>query len=99
MWLDALRESGQATWIAQQRAWVARPEDVVTALARDGFEEYKREIARSRRDRAAFGGVWQGLNQRTGAVASAVWINRPDAPRALVFLEIDGEPLVGGDDG
>jgi len=99
VWLDALRASGQATWVARQRGWVARPDDVVAALARDGFEEYKREIARSGRDRQAFGGVWQGLNQGSGAVASAVWVNDPGASRVLVFLEIDGEPLVGELDG
>ena len=38
-------------------------------------------------------GIWQGLNLRTGAVASAIWVNRSDPNRAVVFLHIDGEPV------
>jgi len=40
--------------------------------------------------------VWQGLNSRTGAVASAIWVNRPEAEQALVFIDIDGEPVREG---
>jgi len=29
------------TWAAEKRGWVAASEDIVTALARDGFEECK----------------------------------------------------------
>ena len=62
------------------------------------------------RDREATGGVWQGLNASTGAVASAVWV-RPEASSdgraahgletaapdrgALVFIDIDGERVTG----
>ena len=99
MWMDELRENGKAAWIERECAWMAQPEDIVTALAREGFEECKREVARSRRDRDPLGGVWQGLNRRTGSLASAVWVNRVNARRALMFLEIDGEPLMGGHDG
>ena len=39
------------------------------------------------------GGLWQGLNQRTGVVASAVWINGAGPRHSIVFVDIDGEPL------
>ena len=37
--------------------------------------------------------MWQGLNLRTGAGASVIWVNRDDPRRAVVFLHIDGEPV------
>jgi hypothetical protein len=36
--------------------------------------------------------MWQGINT-AGAVASAVWVHRPDAPSPIVYIDIDGEPL------
>jgi len=90
--LTELRENGTMRWFGEQRAWVAELDDVVSALAHDGFEEYKREIARCGHDRAPAGGVWQGLNSKTGAVASAIWV-RAETP--LVFLDIDGETVRG----
>jgi len=68
--------------------WLAEPDEVVDALARDGFQECKREVARDPSSRALSGGVWQGLNVETGAVASAVWVRGAD--QSLVFIEIDG---------
>ena len=73
--------------------WIAEPDEVVEALARDGFEECKREVARNPADHRQAGGVWQGLNAHTGAVASTVWVNSPD--HSLVFIEINGHPLAG----
>jgi len=43
--LTELRENGTMQWSGEQRAWVAEPDAVVSALAHDGFEEYKREDA------------------------------------------------------
>ena len=60
--LSELRVNGTMQWSGEQRAWVAEPDAVVSALAHDGFEEYKREIVRCGRDRMPAGGVWQGLN-------------------------------------
>jgi hypothetical protein len=40
--------------------------------------------------------VWQGINPRTAAVASVIWVNRLRWPRAMVFITVDGESL-GGD--
>ena len=91
--LTELREQGRMTWIEPEHGWVGEPEAVLTALARAGFAEHKREVARSRRDRAATGGVWEGLNPRTGSVASAVWVNRTEPAGAVVFIDIDGELL------
>lgn len=92
--LDDLKRDGRMRWLADERAWVAHPDDVVDALAGDGYEEYKREIARS--GRAARGGVWQGINTSTGSVASAIWVRRPSADEAIVFIDIDGRPLTEG---
>jgi len=94
--LSELREQGRMTWMEEEHGWVAAPEDVVKALSNDGFEECKREMTTSRRDRRPAGGVWQGLNTRTGSVASAIWVNRPTWPQAIVFIAIDGDSLKGG---
>jgi hypothetical protein len=48
--LDALREQGRMTWLETQRAWFAAPDEVVVALASDGFRECKRELTTGRRD-------------------------------------------------
>lgn len=90
--LNDLREHGKLVWAGHEHGWIADPNEVVTALSRDGFQECKHEIARTVRERRVTGGVWQGLNTKTGAVASAVWVERSQ-PGAIVFLEIDGEPL------
>jgi hypothetical protein len=90
--IEELRANGRMTWIEDQRAWVAQPDEIVSALTDFGFHEYKREEARSRRDRQPAGGMWQGINT-AGAVASAVWVNRPGSDATIVYIDIDGEPL------
>lgn len=92
--LDELREAGRIRWSSSAQAWTAEPDEVMAALVREGFEEYKREVARSRRDRQPTGGLWQGLDSRTGSVASAVWFTSPTQPTSRVFIEIDGEPVI-----
>ena len=94
--LNELREQGRMTWIEPEHGWVAAPEEIVNALSTDGFEECKREGTTSRRDLRPAGGVWQGVNTRTGSVASAIWVNRPAGHPAIMFIDIDGEPLKGG---
>ena len=89
--LDELKRDGRLKWVGSERAWLAQPDEVVDALAHDGFAEYKREIARS--GQQAAGGMWQGINTRTGSVASAIWVQRPPDPDALVFIAIDGHPV------
>jgi len=99
MGFNALREQNRMTWIEREHGWAATPEDVVTVLSNEGFEECKREQTTSRRNRRPAGGVWQGVDPRTGSVASAVWVNRPVWPHDIVFIEVDGESLAAGEDG
>jgi hypothetical protein len=94
--LKELEEQGKLRWRGEEHGWVARPEEIVDAPCRDGFEEYKCEITQGRRDRGPTGGMWQGLNLHTGAVASAIWVHPAAWPDALVFIDIDGERLQGG---
>ena len=93
--LNELRKQGRMTWIEEEHGWVAAPEEIVGALSNDGFKECKRETTTSRRDLRPAGGVWQGVHTGTGSVASVVWVNRPSRPRAIVFIEIDGESFWG----
>lgn len=96
---NALRGRSRITWIEREHGWAATPEDIVTVLSNEGFEECKRELTTSRRNRRPAGGLWQGVNRRTGSVASAIWVNRPAWPHDIVFIEVDGESLAGGEDG
>jgi hypothetical protein len=93
--LDELRGHGRMTWMEAEQGWVAAPDEVVNALSSDGFEECKREVTTGRRGSRPAGGVWQGINKRTGAVASARWVNRRPGPQALVFITMDGQSLKG----
>ncbi len=93
--INDLRQHGRMRWLGHERGWVASPDEVVNALADEGYQEYKREEARTVRHRPSIGGVWQGLNERTGSVASAIWVNRAPTDETLVFIEIDGQPLRG----
>ena len=89
--LVELHDQGRMTWNEGERGWVAVPDEVVTAFARGGFQECKRATTTSRRDLQPAGGVWQGVNQVTGSVASAIWVTRVTPGAALMFIEIDGE--------
>jgi hypothetical protein len=91
--LDELRADGRMHWLDGAQAWRAEPDEVMRALAAQGFEECKREIARIPRG-AITGGVWQGLNPHTGAVAATIWFHTPTPP-PTIFITIDGHPLQG----
>lgn len=93
--LDDLRAVGKIRWDASEHGWVAEPDDVVSALAHAGFHEYKREVARPRRGSDPSGGIWQGLDSRSGAVASAIWVKPADVDTVVVFVDIDGHQLTG----
>jgi hypothetical protein len=82
--LNELREQGRMTWIEEEHGWIAAPAEVMKALSNDGFEECKREMTTSRRDWQPPGGVWQGVDTRTGSVASAIWVNRPPWQQAIM---------------
>ena len=82
---NALREQRGMTWIEPEHGWVAAPEAILKALSNEGFEECKHELTTSRRDRQPAGGLWQGVNTRTGSVASAIWVTRPAWQHVVVF--------------
>jgi hypothetical protein len=86
-----MKRDGRLRYAARERAWIAQPDEVVDALAQQGYSEYKREVARNGRN--ANGGMWQGIDARTGSVASAIWVNRPTDTGVLVFIDIDGQPF------
>ena len=91
--MNALRElerEGRIAWAPGAGGWRARPDDIVDALAREGFAEFKADAARSHRDRTPTGGIWQGLDARTGAVASAIWVQAASEEQAVVFVDVDG---------
>ena len=92
--LDQLRALGRMVWLGHARRWVAEPEEVMGALSHDGFQEVQYETARLAR-RPPAGGVWQGLNPRTGAVASGIWVARAQSERPLMFIDIDGTAITG----
>ena len=94
--LTELRRQGRMTWMEPEHGWVAAPEEILTALAKDGFAECKRALTTSRSDSRPAGGVWQGVDTRTATVASAIWVNRPGWQQAIVFIDIDGQSFVDG---
>src|SRR5438034_9404641 len=87
--LNQLRETGRMRWMSLAQAWIAEADEVVGALARDGFEECKYAETRDPHWHAR-GGEGQGLNRHTGADASAVWVVR-DARVHQVLSHIAGE--------
>jgi hypothetical protein len=89
---DLLSE-GRIAWAAEVRGWIGHPGDIVDALAREGFAEFKADAARGRRGGPPSGGIWQGLDARTGAVASAVWVRPPGGGHAVVYVDVDGTPI------
>jgi hypothetical protein len=94
--LNELRQYGRMHWIDGAQAWRAEPDDVMNALAACGFEECKREVARMPGGPIA-GGVWQGVDPRTGAVASTIWSRESPTQAPIIFIHINGHPLKGTD--
>jgi hypothetical protein len=75
------------------RTQSGNPEDIVEALISSGFHAYKQEVARTAQHHAA-GGMWLGLDEHTGAVASVIWVTQDgDGKPPLVFVEVDGRRL------
>jgi len=93
--LGELERNGTIRWRAENHAWVADPARVVQALTDEGFAEYRREIATSGRAHVTSGGMWQGLDPRTGVVATVIWVAQATAPESHVFIEIDGRSVEG----
>ncbi len=69
------------------------PEEILAALAIDGFRECTRKLTASPGDGGPAGGAWHGVNPRMKSVASVNWMIRPAAAPAMVFIEIDGQPI------
>lgn len=90
-----LERNGTIRWRAEHQAWVADPECVVQTLTDEGFAEYRREIATSGRAHVTSGGMWQGLDPRTGVVATVIWAAHTTGPGSHVFIEIDGRAVEG----
>ena len=44
--IKVLRKQGRIAWAEGHRGWVPAPEDVVSALTNDGFEEYLEALGR-----------------------------------------------------
>src|SRR5262245_19039569 len=89
--LDGLRANGRIVWDCHRRGWLGDPDAIGSALSTDGFHEYEQELARGGRDRRVTGGLWEGLHDADGSVASAVWIRHPEQTDALVFVTLNGE--------
>ncbi len=94
---DELRRDGAMSWHAEEHAWVGDPDGIMRALRGDGFEEYKCEVATGLPTHARTGGIWQGLDPRTGTVATIIWVVVGAAGEAHVFVEIDGRRIEGSE--
>jgi len=94
--IHELQQDSRMTWRGDARGWLVQADEIVDTLSRHGYQEYKCEVVRSRRDRKPAGGMWQGLNSETGSVASVVWVSNGSADHVTAFIDIDGQPLVGG---
>lgn len=93
--LRDLSAAHEAIWVDRLHGWLASPEHIAEAFSSAGFQEYRREVVRSRRDCRPLGGLWQGLDGSTGSVASLIWVNTLGARHAIVFVDIDGRLLEG----
>ncbi len=89
--LDELRRSPRFTWAPTERMWIGDAGEAVQALSRHRFEESTHDIVRCGADGDVLGGLWQGLNPRTGDVASVVWIRYGAV--ALLVVDVNGMRL------
>ena len=89
--LKDLYKQGRMTWTEQGKGWIGRPEEVLGALATDGFHEFRREMAASPKGRRVTEDAWDGVNLQTRSVASVTWTTRPSPGPPVVFIEIDGD--------
>jgi hypothetical protein len=94
---NELRQQRRMAWMVPQRGWVAVPEEVVDAFSTEGFEECARKPTASRLHQPPADSLWQGVHPRVGSAASVSWVNRPARHYTLVFIEVDGESLTGGE--
>ena len=93
--LNDLYEQGRITWTERERGWVGMPEEILAALAKDGFQEGTRKVTASPVGDEPAGGTWRGINPRMRSMAAVVWMIRPAAAMATVFIEIDRQSITG----
>jgi hypothetical protein len=91
--LNDLYQEGRMTWTEEGKGWIARPEEVLGALATDGFCECLRTRVASPAGRRPTGGAWDGVNPHTRSVASVTWTVRQAPEPPMVLIEIDGESI------
>jgi hypothetical protein len=91
--LSDLYRRGRMRWAEQGKGWIGRPDEVLDALATDGFHECHRERAASASGRQAAEGAWDGVNPHTRSVASVMWTVRRGPEPPMVFIEIDGDTI------
>jgi len=90
--LNDLYNQGRMKWTEQGKGWICRPEEVLGALATDGFYECHRETA-SPSGRRRTEGAWDGVKPQTRSVASVTWTVRRAPEPPMVFIEIDGDSI------
>jgi hypothetical protein len=91
--LNDLYKQGRMTWAEQEKGWIGRPEEVLGALATDGFYECHREGPAGPSERRSAEGAWDGVNPHTRSVASVTWTVRRAPEPPMVFIEIDGDSI------
>ncbi len=91
--LNELRARGRMTWNEDEQGWIGTPEEILDALVADGFQQCRRELTASRLGSAPVGGAWHGVNPQARSVASVIWVARPSAAPAVMFIELDGEAI------
>jgi hypothetical protein len=91
--LTELYTQGRMTWTEQGKGWLGRPDEVLGALARDGFYECHRERAANPSGGRPGEGAWDGVNPRTRSVASVTWTVREAPAPPVVCIEIDGDVI------
>ena len=91
--LNGLYTQGRVAWMEQEKGWIGRPEEVLGALATDGFYECQRETAVGPSEHRPTEGAWDGVNPHTRSVASVTWTDRLSPELPMVFIEIDGDSI------
>jgi hypothetical protein len=73
------------------------PEEILAALAMDGFQECTRKLTTRPAgdgDGPAVG-AWRGVNPRMKSTAAVDWMICPAAAAVTVFIEIDRQSITG----
>jgi len=91
--LNDLYKRGRMMWTEQGQGWIGQPDEVLDALATDGFSECHRERPASASGRQPTEGTWDGVNPHTRSVASVTWTVRRAAEPPMVCIEIDGDAI------